>query len=198
MAIIQYSGETSHPIVELLQDPAVGIADIDTANISHQDLYKARKQALAPFAQGLADIGEFSLELEDIRIIWSHVLGDDLQANDRERPLRYEYASLITGAYAVLGVIDPAWKTLPMTMLQTRELPAVAHTDRPRLAIVNDRTHQVVHNYQSVRGLKDGTEVSNEISENFGNGLQALRGRLFRILGYEDEHLLDPTFISKA
>ncbi|MDB5170218.1 MAG: hypothetical protein JWN82_614 [Candidatus Saccharibacteria bacterium] len=175
----------AHPVVNFLDNEADYLAgfnnDFNRLNYPSSEAWNYVKEGLAPLAEGIVEIEEFGLDKPDLLALWPFVIN-----HLKHRAPRYRFAEIMTGAYAVQGASNPEWKRLPESFLQTRELPPVASKDATQLTVVNKRFYGVVRNYQAIRDAPGPkSDAMYELGENFANGLQTLRGRLYRQTGVE-------------
>lgn len=174
-------GETvTHPLVGFIDEHSSYLLNasdgLEATAYPSPEAYGYIKEKLSPIARAVIEVSNFTLEADDLLNIWKSAVGVF-----PERPFRYQFAAIITGAYAIQGFSKPSWKTLPQTMLHTYQLPEEVKTERKELELVDQQVESVMKEVKFISSNYSDV-LSHEVYENFGNGLGPLRSRLFRAL----------------
>jgi hypothetical protein len=169
--------EVSHPIIDVLDvntDALAAVVEAVEATSwgSDEETHLIRTR-MGFLADGLVEVGNFTLEPTELVETWGKVLD-----GCPNRHMRYRVAAMVSGAFAVQSVDDVAWKRFPRDYLEQARVPdALKNTDKitmvkGRLAIVNGNVATAFAAEQS--------RVSEQLYENFGNGLGSMLARLSR------------------
>lgn len=199
----EQKGAVSHPILDVLEQnfPRLQTLRQECAQINgggaQQDFIA---QNYGFLADAIVEAGHFTLEPLEVVAVWSRVReifgGSGKFENDYHR---FALAGIITTAFAIQGLDNPAYKAVPRYFLENSRLPEELVADEKSLVRINERVEELERSIKRlafyVSGKGDGrdTRTSGEIiavekerttptlaciNEDFGNGMMSLRLQL--------------------
>jgi len=170
---------SSHPVIAVLEaqgEKLHGLTEqLGVMGFGHDGERDFIRENFGFLADDVVDAGEFTLEAPDLLDVWTKVL--DVLEN---RHLRYRFAAIVAGGFAVQPLADPRWRAFPRHYHEARVLQEELREDQAGLDVVRSRLGGVFVQLDEARRQTGGTGVGYEVYENFGNGAGVMATRLAR------------------
>ncbi len=137
----------SHPILTVIDQH---LPTISALNKEYEGIKDPREQQgfiathYGFLGDAFVEANPFTLEPTDLIGIWSRAI------EIFPRYQRYSLATLLTCAYAVHDIANPAWKTLPRQLLETHDLPDGLADDPEGLWHIQNRFDEITESLTEI------------------------------------------------
>jgi hypothetical protein len=182
-------GEITHPIISVLEQHLPALLRCSESypdgTVNSERELEHIKPYYGPLADAFVDASPYTLGAVDVIAIWATL--DRLAFDTNLGYARYLLAGMISSAYAIQGLDNPAWKKFPRHYVETGHLPDELQTDKEGLTHVLGKLREItaindINTYRSSI-MQSGNEASNisflrGITENLSTGLTMVASRV--------------------